>query len=172
MEENVCKLCDWQGIHLQNIQTAPTVQYRHLSWLPSTPESSPCAHPYCELWRGESAKERKPWPCVGSVLPGQHLSMQQNCSLRRCELFHGAPIHTSAFSPFKDCILQICESITVGCRPWNLSVFMLECNRAHLSRANLSFSLCLLQFFFFFFLSGNSLEPICQGLNFYLMVLL
>ena len=67
---------------------------------------------------------------------------------RRFELFHCAPIHTSAFSPFKACILIICRSIMAGCRPWNLSMFMLEWNHAHLSRTSLSFSLCLLQFFF------------------------
>ena len=27
MGENICQWCDWQGINLQNIQTAHTVQY-------------------------------------------------------------------------------------------------------------------------------------------------
>ena len=28
MWENICKQCDWQGIDLQNIQTAHTTQYQ------------------------------------------------------------------------------------------------------------------------------------------------
>ena len=27
MGENICKTCDWQGINLQNIQTAHTAEY-------------------------------------------------------------------------------------------------------------------------------------------------
>ena len=26
--ENICKLCDWQGLSFQNIQTAHTAQYK------------------------------------------------------------------------------------------------------------------------------------------------
>ena len=26
--ENICKWCDWQGVNIQNIQSAPTTQYQ------------------------------------------------------------------------------------------------------------------------------------------------
>ena len=29
MGENICKGCDWQGINLQNMQTANTAQYQN-----------------------------------------------------------------------------------------------------------------------------------------------